>query len=247
MRKDVDGREQFPPRTSPASAIKDVCSKETPSPTKRRRNMEEVRRQARKLKVSPKLIKSAFLRMKQRDRNAYMFKEQILVSTNDSRLRLFNLDDYCQEKKYKGMKNSSLQIKARISESGQYIISGSDSGGLMHIWDATARTRPLSIDSHGIHTSRGIEKCWASESFQVTNYQRKPIVTDAHFVPTNVLKRAMKRSGLFPTISDQLDDLNHDLSSAAIITCDYEGSIRILLRKQVFDDTIKAAGPEGFH
>lgn len=254
MRKDVDGRERSPSCTSPTSTIKDDCDKEMPSSTKRRRrlnrksmNLEDVRRQARKLKVSPKLIKSAFHRMKRRDRNALMFKEQILVSTNDSRLRLFGLDDYCQEKKYKGLKNTSLQIKARISESGQYIISGSDSGGLMHIWNASSRTRPLSIDSLGIHTSRGIEKSWASESFQVTNYQRKPIVTDAQFVPTNALKRAMKRSGLFQTISNQYDDLDHDLSSAAIITCDYEGSIRILLRKQVFDDAIKAAGPEGFH
>ena len=253
-RKDIDGRERSPSCTSPTNTVKDDCSKETPSPTKRRRrlnkksmNIDEVRRQARKLKVSPKIIKSAFHRMKRRDRNALMFKEQILVSTNDSRLRLFGLDDYCQEKKYKGLKNTRLQIKARISESGQFIISGSDTGGMMHIWNAFSRTRPLSIDSHGIHTSRGIEKCWASESFQVTNYQRRPIVTDAHFVPSLVLKRAMKRSGLFPTISDQFDDLDHDLSSAAIITCDYEGSIRILLRKQVFDDAIKAAGPEGFH
>mmetsp|Transcript_18596 Transcript_18596/g.30860 ORF Transcript_18596/g.30860 Transcript_18596/m.30860 type:complete len:91 (+) Transcript_18596:373-645(+) len=66
-------------------------------------------------------------------------------------------------------------------------------------------------------------------------------------ITSTVLKRAMKRSGLFSTISSQLDDLDHDLSSSAIITCDYEGSIRILLRKQLFDDAIKAAGPEGFH
>jgi len=240
---------------SPTSTVNNDCKKESPRRKKRRKRrlrrkamkMEEMRRHARKLKVSPKMIKNVFRRMKRRDRNALLYKEQILVSTNDSRIRLFGLDDYNQEKKYKGLKNTSLQIKARISESGQYIISGSDTGGMMLIWNASARTRPVSIDSRGIHTSRGHEKFWASESFQVTKYQRRPVVTDAHFVPSIVLKRAMRRSGLFATISGDLDDLDHDLSSGAIITCDYEGSIRILLRKRLFDDAIKAAGPEGFN
>ena len=264
MKKDLDSSRDRSPSCispsciSPTNLVKDESYDFTPSPKKQKRRAnrrktmkedisKEVRRQARKLKVSPKKLKSAFHRMRRRDRDALVYKEQILVSTNDSRMRLFGLDDYCMEKKYRGAKNSSLQIKARISESGQHVISGSDSGGMMHIWDASTRVRPLSIDSHGIHTSRGHEKVWASESFQVSNYQRKPVITDAHFVPSIVLKRAMKRSGLFPTISSQLDDLDHDFSSCAIITCDYEGSIRIMMRKQLFDDAIIAAGPEGFH
>ena len=264
VKKDLDSSRDRSPSCispsciSPTSLTKDESYDFTPSPRKQKRRSnrrkaikedisKEVRRQARKLKVSPKKLKSAFHRMRRRDRDALVYKEQILVSTNDSRMRLFGLDDYCMEKKYRGAKNSSLQIKARISESGQHMISGSDSGGMMHIWNASTRARPLSIDSHGIHTSRGHEKVWANESFQVSNYQRKPIITDAHFVPSIVLKRAMKRSGLFSTILSQLDDLDHDLSSCAIITCDYEGSIRILLRKHLFDDAIKAAGPEGVH
>ena len=49
-------------------------------------------------------------------------KRKMLVTTNDSRLRLLGTDDFCVVRKYayKGNHNSFLQIKARFSESGMY-------------------------------------------------------------------------------------------------------------------------------
>jgi WD40 repeat protein len=49
-------------------------------------------------------------------------KRKMLVTTNDSRLRLLGTDDFCVVRKYayKGNHNSFLQIKARFSESGKY-------------------------------------------------------------------------------------------------------------------------------
>ena len=44
---------------------------------------------------------------------------QMLVTTNDSRIRLFALDDYSLICKYKGAPNSSMQIAAVFSESGK--------------------------------------------------------------------------------------------------------------------------------
>lgn len=56
-------------------------------------------------------------------------------------------------------------------------------------------------------------------------------------VGIEMTQRALKVSGLFPSLStDLLDNL---LSSSAIITCDYDGSNRILLRKEVLDDAIR--------
>ena len=49
-------------------------------------------------------------------------REHLLVTTNDSRLRLYGLHDYCMVRKYKGHTNSSLQIRAKFSESGELVL-----------------------------------------------------------------------------------------------------------------------------
>lgn len=54
--------------------------------------------------------------------------EQLLVTTNDSRLRLYNTDDFGMNAKYKGFTNDTLQITATFSEDGKQIICGSENG-----------------------------------------------------------------------------------------------------------------------
>lgn len=54
--------------------------------------------------------------------------EQLLVTTNDSRVRLYNTDDFVMNAKYKGLSNDTLQITASFSEDGKQIISGSENG-----------------------------------------------------------------------------------------------------------------------
>ena len=63
--------------------------------------------------------------------------KQLLVSTNDSRMRLFNIDDYSRTCKYKGMVNDNLQIKGTFSQDGEHIVCGSENGHV-YIWN-TAR------------------------------------------------------------------------------------------------------------
>lgn len=52
--------------------------------------------------------------------------EKILISSNDSRVRLYNMKDKSLMFKYKGVENDVLQIKATFSDDGRYIISGSE-------------------------------------------------------------------------------------------------------------------------
>mmetsp|Transcript_1632 Transcript_1632/g.4511 ORF Transcript_1632/g.4511 Transcript_1632/m.4511 type:complete len:654 (-) Transcript_1632:312-2273(-) len=52
----------------------------------------------------------------------------MLVTTNDSRLRYYTMHDFTQICKYKGLHNSKLLIRARISEDGEHVISGSEDG-----------------------------------------------------------------------------------------------------------------------
>lgn len=58
---------------------------------------------------------------------------QLLVTSNDSRIRLYNLKDHELSCKYKGCINTSSQIKATFSRDGQYIISGSEDN-FIYLW-----------------------------------------------------------------------------------------------------------------
>ncbi|EFX71967.1 hypothetical protein DAPPUDRAFT_201342 [Daphnia pulex] len=53
-------------------------------------------------------------------------EDKILVTSNDSRIRLYDLRDLNLSCKYKGYVNNSSQIRACFSHDGKYIISGSE-------------------------------------------------------------------------------------------------------------------------
>lgn len=61
-------------------------------------------------------------------------QEHMLVTTNESRTRLYNMDDFSLVCKYRGASNSSmLQIGASCSEDGRHIICGSEDRTIV-IW-----------------------------------------------------------------------------------------------------------------
>lgn len=51
---------------------------------------------------------------------------KVLISSNDSRVRVYNLKTRMLEIKFKGLENQSSQIHARFSDDAKYIISGSE-------------------------------------------------------------------------------------------------------------------------
>jgi WD repeat-containing protein 44 len=51
---------------------------------------------------------------------------KLLITSNDSRIRLYNFRDKALEMKLKGAENASSQIRASFSEDGHYIITGSE-------------------------------------------------------------------------------------------------------------------------
>lgn len=53
-------------------------------------------------------------------------KDKILVTSNDSRVRLYDLTDHSLSCKFKGATNTSSQIKATFSRDGQSIVCGSE-------------------------------------------------------------------------------------------------------------------------
>ncbi|XP_018607065.1 WD repeat-containing protein 44-like [Scleropages formosus] len=61
-------------------------------------------------------------------------ENKILVTSNDSRIRLYDLRDLSLSMKYKGYVNSSSQIKASFSHDYSFIISGSEDK-YVYIWN----------------------------------------------------------------------------------------------------------------
>ncbi|KAI1263930.1 WD40-repeat-containing domain protein [Xylariaceae sp. FL1019] len=51
---------------------------------------------------------------------------KVLITSNDSRIRIYNLRDKTLELKLKGHENTSSQIKASFSDDGSYVICGSE-------------------------------------------------------------------------------------------------------------------------
>ena len=58
---------------------------------------------------------------------------ELLISTNDSRIRLINISNFDTKCKYKGHTNTQSQIDARFSPNGNLLISGSEDGNV-YIW-----------------------------------------------------------------------------------------------------------------
>lgn len=60
-------------------------------------------------------------------------ENKILVTTNDSRIRLYDLRDLSLACKYKGHTNISSQIKASVSQDNKFIVCGSENSSFF-IW-----------------------------------------------------------------------------------------------------------------
>ncbi|KAJ1652451.1 WD repeat-containing protein 44 [Dispira simplex] len=61
-------------------------------------------------------------------------EDKLLITSNDSRIRLYNMKDKSLERKYKGHVNNSSQIKATFSPDGKRIICGSEDHSV-YVWD----------------------------------------------------------------------------------------------------------------
>jgi WD repeat-containing protein 44 len=60
--------------------------------------------------------------------------KDLIITTNDSRMRLYNIDEFIHKVKFKGFKGESLQLKSSVSRDGQRITQGSEDGNIF-IWD----------------------------------------------------------------------------------------------------------------
>lgn len=188
-----------------------------------------------------KMVSSAFRKISSRA-EALRYTERMLVSTNDSRVRLYGLNDFCLVRKYKGHSNYSMQIRARISDSGSHIACGSESGHVF-IWETLDKNKPkknnVSISATSTH-----DKTKYSDYFEASKASL-PIVTDTVFFrPKSMIEALLSSDKVFP-FALGMDRVDDDMSSAAILTLDYDGNMRVFLRKSCIDNILDASTPRG--
>ena len=123
---------------------------------------------------------------------------QLLITTNDSRLRLYDMNDYSMIKKFKGLYNDELQIKAKFSPDYKYIICGSENE-MTYIWD-------ISTEYHGL-----LHKENRNDSYECFKSNRNTC-TAAQFVKLSTI---------------QMNDSQHAQHvKQMIVTTGYNGEIK---------------------
>ena len=102
--------------------------------------------------------------------------KQLLVTTNDSRVRLFDVPAFGLKAKFKGLQNDAFQIKARFSPDCKYVICGSQTQ-YAYIWN-TSIAAPSGL------LSKKNNKTESYEYFKAD----KVSVTAATFLPTSTIR-----------------------------------------------------------
>ncbi|GAA5873033.1 hypothetical protein JCM1840_007304 [Sporobolomyces johnsonii] len=135
--------------------------------------------------------------------------ERLLVTSNDSRMRLYHTMDKMVEVKYAGHENTSSQIRASFSDDGRWVISGSEDRHV-YIWDSGLTPKA----DGGFHLLKKSGKEGTGyESFAMSAH----IVTAAIFAPTRT--RALLASAGDPVFSDghtHLAPLQQTISGASL-------------------------------
>lgn len=166
-------------------------------------------------------------------------RDQLVVTTNDSRIRLVNMEDYSVECKYKStLKNEDMQIKASLSEDGKYIICGSELG-IVYIWSTIPPVQTSWLGSMGTSSEYDRNACY--ESWEATKND-DIATTAAIFAPAATVYHTIANSPKVEALS--LPELKtkyqgsftrgidgSDFSSRIIVTADHEGIIRIFIRE----------------
>ncbi|GFY47530.1 WD repeat-containing protein 44 [Trichonephila inaurata madagascariensis] len=140
-------------------------------------------------------------------------EDKILVTSNDSRIRLYDLRDLCLTCKYKGYVNLSSQIKASLSHDGKYILSGSENQ-FIYLWKTSHDYAKLRRDRNDYWT--GIKA-------------HNAVVTSAIFAPkpSYIIKQLLREQE-----KEVAATMEQDINKYYImVSGDFNGVIKVFLHK----------------
>ena len=112
--------------------------------------------------------------------------ELCLISSNDSRIRLFDLATYEIRQKYKGHKNETSRIVATVGGKNKFVISGSENGGA-YIWNLKNITVPK---FNPLFTKK---KRYKNSSYELVNVDKNKNCSTALFAPDKLIESVQRR------------------------------------------------------
>lgn len=168
---------------------------------------------------------------------------KVLVSSNDSRIRLYNLRDKSLEMKFKGHENVHSQIRASFSEDGRYVVCGSEDRRT-YIWslfgedgDSTSGRDKHPLESFASHADLVTTSIIApTKTRQLLGQSGDPIFDLCNPPPVTLLSRAETRTdgGETPQLEPMTPTPTNAYLARArhedgniIITASHGGSIKI--------------------
>ncbi|XP_052104582.1 WD repeat-containing protein 44-like [Mytilus californianus] len=134
-------------------------------------------------------------------------EDKVLVTSNDSRIRLYDLRDKMLTCKYKGCANNSSQIKASFSPKAKYIICGSEDQ-FVYIWKQNHDFYKFSS------ARRDRNDYW--EAIKIHN----AVVTAAIFAP--------KPSLLKPNSKKKYAEDSDEDEGEVMVTADFTGALKVV-------------------
>jgi len=162
------------------------------------------------------------------DGSSYNGCTQCLVTTNDSRIRLFTIRNYKMKltAKYKGLKNNDLQIAATFSHDGKFIIAGSEDCAI-YIWNKEITRNSFMSRKRNAHS-----KTKAYEKISPPSI-KKLTTTVAVFAPPRTVRYVER---------ERDNELNNFLEIPKIknifLSADQEGVIKVFVnyRRKLVDE-----------
>lgn len=132
---------------------------------------------------------------------------RILISSADSRLRLYNASDRSLEAKFKGHKAEELPIRACVSDCGRYISTGSEDRGA-HIWtngppekESKNGQRPMEcFDAHKDRVT--VTTIAPAKARQLLGRSHDPIYELCHPPPVQLMSRSESHASSHPPTAD---------------------------------------------
>lgn len=119
---------------------------------------------------------------------------KILISSNDSRIRLYNYRDKSMEIKFKGHQNDGSQIRATLSDDGRYVICGSEDRKA-YLWSASptegekGNQRPMEIfEAHTHITTKALLA--PTKTRQLLSASEDPVYDLCNPPPVTLVSRA---------------------------------------------------------
>lgn len=150
---------------------------------------------------------------------------KILVTTNDSRIRLYDLRDLSLVCKYKGCTNISSQIRATVSPDNKYIVCGSENSSF-YIW-------PMYESSTSIGQRKDRNYAWECIRFTTTSTENNLTSSGGSASGTSSssdkVKSTQSKTNIMTAVNfAPIPHLIVPQAKHVIVVADLHGTLRIL-------------------